>query len=74
MGLPTPWAERTEIMPAAVGPDEEAVRAAIDRGERTVDALVAHLGLHAGRIQAALLGLEIAGEILVLPGGAVVPL
>lgn len=73
-GLPSPWEAEPGPPPEAAGPDVDVVLAALSFGARSVDALVASTALHAGRIQAALLSLEIAGVIRVLPGGVVVPL
>jgi DNA processing protein len=74
LGLPSPWEPAPSAAPTALPPDADAAMAVIAGGARSVDEIVAVLPLHAGRVQAALLFLEIAGMVRVLPGGLVVPL
>ncbi len=73
-GLPTPWDPDPGPPPAALPPDANAAMVAIAAGARNVDQIVEATRMHAGRVQAALLSLEIAGKVRVLPGGLVVRL
>ena len=72
--LPTPWDPELAAMSVTPSPDVDATLAAISAGARGVDDIVAIAHLHAGRVQAALLSLEIAGLVRILPGGFVVSL
>ncbi len=74
MGLPCPWHPPSSRPPVTESPDAAALRAAMAAGASSGDALAAAAGLPAGRVQAALLSLEIAGEVRVVPGGEVVRL
>lgn len=65
-GLP---ADGTEPTPASLSPEEQAVWPHLARGPVHVDDLVAATGLSPGRLQMALLALELRGWALKLPGG-----
>ncbi len=73
--MPSPW----DAVPAAVwtkpaGDEERSILKALSNGPLDTDALIATTGLSVGALQAALLGLEIAGQIRSLGGGTWVAL